>query len=215
MRIRLKYEKGEQVKYLGHLDNMKVFTRCIKRTNLPIKYSGGFNPRVQLTFALPLGVGVTSSCEYMELELSEKVDENLVINEINKCLPPSIKILDAKYSEDTKSLMSLVREAIYEIRIECLKNSIGEIKELFKKPEIIVQKQTKTNPKGEDVNIKPYILDLEFEEINNNIKAVLHCTAGSINNLNPYLIIEAINKYLPDIHVEDYDIHRKELIIDR
>jgi radical SAM-linked protein len=215
MRIRLKYEKGEQVKYLGHLDNMKVFTRCIKRTNLPIKYSGGFNPRVQLTFALPLGVGVTSSCEYMELELSEKVDEKIVIEEINKCLPPSIKILDAKYSEDTKSLMSLVREAIYEIRIECLKNSIGEIKELFKKPEIIVQKQTKTNPKGEDVNIKPYILDLEFEEINNNIKAILHCTAGSTNNLNPYLIIEAINKYLPDIHVEDYDIHRKELIIDR
>jgi radical SAM-linked protein len=214
MKIRLKYEKKEQVKYLGHLDNMKLFTRCIKRTSLPIKFSEGFNPRVQLTFALPLGVGVTSSCEYMELELSEKVQEKLVVDEINKCLPPAIRILSAEYTEETKSLMSLVKEAIYEIRIECSENSIEAIKELFTRQEIIVQKQTKTHPKGEDVNIKPFILGLEFEEINRIIKATLHCTAGSMNNLNPYFIIDAIKKYLSKVDIEDYDIHRKELIIE-
>lgn len=58
MRARVKYSKNDDVKYVGHLDAMRTFIRCIKRTCIPIKYSKGFNPRVQISFALPLGVGV-------------------------------------------------------------------------------------------------------------------------------------------------------------
>ena len=61
--IRVKYKKKEEVKYVGHLDTMSTFMRCLKRTIIPLEYSKGFNPRIKISFALPLGVGVTSDSE--------------------------------------------------------------------------------------------------------------------------------------------------------
>lgn len=91
MIYRIKFEKYDEVKYIGHLDTMRTFTRCIKRTNLPIKFSKGFNPRVQLSFALPLGVGITSESEYVDLELEDEVDEALLKKELNATLPDGFK----------------------------------------------------------------------------------------------------------------------------
>ena len=79
MIYRIKFEKREEVKYIGHLDTMRTFTRCIKRTELPIKFSSGFNPRVQLSFALPLAVGVTSECEYFYFELNGDVEPDFFV----------------------------------------------------------------------------------------------------------------------------------------
>ena len=93
MIYRMKFEKKEEVKYIGHLDTMRTFTRCIKRTNLPIKFSSGFNPRVQLSFALPLAVGVTSDSEYFDLELNGDVEPEEVICELTKTMPVGFKIL--------------------------------------------------------------------------------------------------------------------------
>ena len=84
MVYRMKFEKHDEVKYIGHLDTMRTFTRCIKRTSLPIKFSKGFNPRVQLSFALPLGVGVTSDSEYVDLELEDEVDVIELKKELNE-----------------------------------------------------------------------------------------------------------------------------------
>ena len=117
MIYRMRYEKRDEVKYIGHLDTMRTFTRCIKRTTLPIKFSGGFNPRVQLSFALPLGVGVTSECEYVDLELQDEVELDIseIVKEMNRVLPEGFRIISATKIEKSKSLMSLVKEAIYEI----------------------------------------------------------------------------------------------------
>ncbi len=52
--IRVKYAKKDEVKYVGHLDTMRTFMRCLKRTQIPVSYSKGFNPRIQISFALPL-----------------------------------------------------------------------------------------------------------------------------------------------------------------
>ena len=96
MIYRMKFEKRDEVKYIGHLDTMRTFTRCIKKTSLPIKFSTGFNPRVQLAFALPLAVGVTSECEYFDLELNGDVEPQEVIDELNNFLPINLEKLDRK-----------------------------------------------------------------------------------------------------------------------
>ena len=208
MIVRAKYSKGKEVKYVGHLDSMRTFIRCIKRTCLPIKYSAGFNPRVQISFALPLGVGVTSESEYFDLELVNKMNDTLLMGELNSVLPLGFKIKEVKFIEDKKSLMSLVKEAVYEITVEA-SFEFSKIIELFEQNEIMLEKESKNKKEMKEFNLKDYILDISFDETKSKI--IVHSTAGSVNNMNPQFIIKAIEKYIGK--VEDYEIHRKELIL--
>ena len=218
MIYRMKFEKHDEVKYIGHLDTMRTFTRCIKRTSLPIKFSKGFNPRVQLSFALPLGVGVTSDSEYVDLELEDEVDVIELKKELNSTLPDGFKIVNVVKSENSKSLMSLVKEAIYEIGIEFendddIEELVQKIENIFAQEVIEVEKQGK-NKKIELVNIKPNILDIEVEVIRfSSIRVTLHCNAGSENNLNPNLVVDKRKKELAGIEIIDFNIQRRELIL--
>ena len=209
MIARVKYSKGEEVKYVGHLDSMRTFVRCIKRTCIPIKYSNGFNPRVQISFALPLGVGVTSESEYFDLEIEKKMNETLLIGELNSVLPTGFRAQKITFVEDKKSLMSLVKEAVYEITIES-EFEFSKIKDLFMQEEILLEKESKSKKGNQEINLKEYIIDIDFNE--NESKVIVHSTAGSVNNMNPQFVIQAIERYIGK--VEDYEIHRKELILE-
>lgn len=218
MIYRIKFEKREEVKYIGHLDTMRTFTRCIKRTELPIKFSSGFNPRVQLSFALPLAVGVTSECEYVDIELNGDVETELVISELSKTMPSGFKMLTCEKFEKVKSLMSLVKEAVYEINLDVntdeIEEKVEEIKSLFSQNSVEITKEGKAG-KEELKDIKPMIIDFIVEEINYRaIRVTVHCSAGSKDNLNPNYILQALKNLLGEDVLEDYDIHRKELILE-
>lgn len=218
MIYRMKFEKRDEVKYIGHLDTMRTFTRCIKKTNLPIKFSSGFNPRVQLAFALPLAVGVTSQCEYFDLELNGDVETEEVIKELNKNLPDGFKVITCEKLEKAKGLMSLVKEAVYEIslmlNIEEIDKTVEMLNQEFSKESIIVTKQGK-NGKEEELDIKPLIIDYEIVQKSFNTVVVrVHCLAGSKNNLNPNYVVQMLQKLLGDEVIDDYNIHRVELILE-
>lgn len=210
MRVRVKYSKNDEVKYVGHLDAMRTFIRCIKRTCIPVKFSKGFNPRVQISFALPLGVGVTSESEYFDLEVESKMNESMFIAELNSTLPSGFRILGVEYvsEDDKRSLMSLVKEAIYEITVDT-EASEDEMRKLFAQSEIIIEKETK-DKKIKTINLKNYIIDIDFD-FSNGKKIIVHSKAGSVDNMNPMFVIEAIEKYVKE--VKDYEIHRKSLIL--
>ena len=210
MRARVKYSKNDEVKYVGHLDAMRTFIRCIKRTCIPVKFSKGFNPRVQISFALPLGVGVTSESEYFDLEVESKMNESMFIAELNSTLPSGFRILGVEYvsEDDKRSLMSLVKEAIYEITVDT-DASKDEMRKLFAQSEIIIEKETK-DKKIKTINLKNYIIDIDFD-FSNGKKVIVHSKAGSVDNMNPMFVIEAIEMYVKE--VKDYEIHRKSLIL--
>lgn len=202
--IRVKYEKKDEVKYVGHLDTMRTFIRCIKRTNIPVAYSKGFNPRIQISFALPLGVGVTSKSEYFDLVLENKMNIDMFLSELNSTLPDGFRVVEASYPEGKNSLMSLVKEAVYEIKIYD-DIDFKKISELFSQNEIMVEK--KTDKKSVIKNIKEGILDFKVDD---NV-CYFHVTAGSNNNVNPNTIIDAINQYVGN--VLNFDICRQNLIL--
>ena len=217
MIYRMKFEKRDEVKYIGHLDTMRTFTRCIKKTKLPIKFSNGFNPRVQLAFALPLAVGVTSECEYFDLELNGDVETSEVIKELNESFPDGFKVLTCEKYEKVKGLMSLVTEAVYEINVMVNTDKIEDytqmINDTFSNDEVTAIKSSKDG-KEEEINIKPLIIDYKVKGYNyNTIILSVHCLAGSKNNLNPNYIVQIIKNIIPEEELEDYNIHRKELKI--
>lgn len=63
----LKYSRDERVKYISHLDFVRLFHRTVRRTGMNFMFSNGFNPHPIMMVAQPLSVGVTSDCEYMKV----------------------------------------------------------------------------------------------------------------------------------------------------
>ena len=83
MRYVIKFTKGENIKFIGHLDLMRTIQRIIKRSGLPVEYSKGFNPHMSLSIAQPLSVGVYSDGEYLDLVLTESLGVGEVIEKLN------------------------------------------------------------------------------------------------------------------------------------
>ena len=101
-KYRLKFSKSGKMIYIGHLDLLKFFIRLIKRTQLPIAYSNGFNPHQQLTFAIPLSLGMTSYGEYLDIQLTAPVDCEEIKNRCNQALPSGIEILKENFQKEKK-----------------------------------------------------------------------------------------------------------------
>src|SRR4030042_1136628 len=72
-RLRLKFSRGQELKFLSHLDLMRLWERALRRAGLPLAYSEGFTPHPQIALAAPLLVGVTSDAELMDVSLSRWV----------------------------------------------------------------------------------------------------------------------------------------------
>ncbi|HHX17766.1 MAG TPA: DUF2344 domain-containing protein [Clostridium sp.] len=226
--IRTKFIRGEEVKFISHLDLMKVFERALRRSGIPILYSKGFNPHPQLVFGLPLSVGVTSESEYLDLELEEPINVHEFMDKLNNCLPKGIRLIDAKEKKTKENIMASVVAASYEILVTLAKFNLNEAKDLMdrfmKLEEIVVKKQTKRKIK--DVDIRPMIYSVDIKTIDtkaficktnkqseNNIfcfSALL--SAGSSANLKPVLLIEALNNIF-DTDFDIIKIHRTGLFI--
>lgn len=96
VRAVVKFSKGEGVKYISHLDVLRLFQRAALRAELPVSYSQGYNPHMLIGFACALPVGVISSAEYMELKLAQEIAEEKLSDRLNAVLPAGIAVLRVK-----------------------------------------------------------------------------------------------------------------------
>lgn len=94
-KIRVKYCKGEEVKFISHRDLMRVFQRAIRRAGLPIAYSQGFNPHMKISWGDALKLGKTSDQEHAVLQFENWIKPQELIQRLNRQLPKGIEILDA------------------------------------------------------------------------------------------------------------------------
>lgn len=210
MRVRLKFSKVGRVKYVGHLDTMRLFQRLIKVAQLPVSYSQGFSPHSLVYFALPLAVGMSSEGEYMEIVMDEAVPPKEVKERLQKVMVEGITLVDAyEVEEKSASLMSLVQGAHYVISLKCPNNpeiTAESLRTIIKESsELIVMKKGK---KGiAPVDIKPLILKTDFNDGQEHIEINLQVYAGSSKNLNPDLFVKAL------LGERDYtmQVSRKEL----
>ena len=82
IKARMKFNKTGSMKFIGHLDVMRYFQKAIRRTEIDVCYSQGFNPHQQLSFASPLGVGLTSDGEYMDIQLNSITSSEDIKNKL-------------------------------------------------------------------------------------------------------------------------------------
>ena len=118
-RLRLKFSRGEELKFLSHLDLMRLWERVFRRAGIPLVYSEGFTPHPQIALASPLLVGVTSEAELMDVSLSRWVSPQSFIAQVEKQLPSGIRLLEARpVGATVPSLQSQVKFVEYRVEVE-------------------------------------------------------------------------------------------------
>ena len=108
--------KGEELRYVSHLDYANLFVRACKRAELPMAYSEGFNPHMKIAFASALSLGAASDAEYVDFEMTEELAAPIVMERLSKHLPRGAQIVRLKILKGKhKALMADVDEARYRI----------------------------------------------------------------------------------------------------
>lgn len=90
----LQFEKTESVKYISQLDMLRAFHRALRRADIPIAYSEGYNPQPKISFAFALSVGLVSHGEYLEATLKELTAPEEFIRRMNAVLPKGLQFID-------------------------------------------------------------------------------------------------------------------------
>ncbi len=195
MKARIKFRKYGVMKFIGHLDVMRFFQKVMRRADIPIAFTGGYSPHMIMSFANPLGVGVTSDGEYFDIELSETIDMKAAVERMNEVMVEGIDVVNmVPISDDKKQTgMAIVAAADY---LSWVKNGTfpegwqQKANGFMAQPHIYVVKTTKKSEK--EVNIKPMIYDFEVRED----KVYMQIATGSVENLKPELVMQAFADFL-------------------
>ncbi len=208
----LKYKRGNEVKYISHLDFVRFIQRVIRRAELPMLFSSGFNPHPLINIALPLSVGVTSDGELMKIGLDGDFDEQFVMDTINKTFPPGFEIIGIKKVEGKEIDFNKINKAVY--KCDCLleKEINIDIPSFLAKDSLLVMKKSKSGIKEAD--ILPHIHSLECTQDKINITLKMCVDAGNSYNLKPDTVIEAMEKYIDGFKTTFFNVHRCALLAD-
>ncbi|MDF2593284.1 MAG: hypothetical protein K0S75_2750 [Clostridia bacterium] len=219
--IRLKFTKGNEVKYISHLDLMRTFMRAVRRANIPIAYSGGFNPHPEMSFGAPLSVGVISLAEYVDITLAKEMALQDIVDGLNQSMPAGIKVLGAmELPERFKSAMALITHAKYSMKVNLGSIDEGDLREklfTFINQESITvkKKQPKKNFQMKIVEIRPMILEMNFSGYKEGY-CYFDCLlqSGSKANLNPDLLMQAFIEYA-GLNINRITITREDVFVEK
>ena len=117
MKVRVKFRKYGPVRFIGHLDVMRFFQKCIRRAEIDVAYTTGYSPHQIMTFAAPLGVGLTSDGEYMDIECNSVTTSQDMIERFNRASVPGIEIVSVVLlPEGAGNAMASVAAAAYTVQ---------------------------------------------------------------------------------------------------
>jgi hypothetical protein len=95
-RLRITFSRGDEMKYITHLDLMRFWERALRRAGVPIAYSEGFSPHAQIAMAAPLPVGTTSDAELMDVFLAQPMTPRELTRRVAPELPAGAAVVTAE-----------------------------------------------------------------------------------------------------------------------
>lgn len=202
MKLRVKYEITEAGRYLGHLDLTRTIMKTLRRAQIPVMLSEGFNPHPRLSFAMPLSVGHTGLAEYFEVILAQEISEEEFKESFNQHAPGAIRLTEVKeIKEKSESLFNMINAARYYLdfyKADCtlLKEACAGILE---KKEIIILKKSKKKTKETD--IRPLIFQIDLTEYDGFCRLDIALAHGSTANLRVQDLLDLLAR--EGIDIED------------
>jgi radical SAM-linked protein len=132
-RLRVRFKRGEEIKFISHLDLIRVWQRAFRRAGVMLAYSEGFNPHPRLSLAAPLALGVTGEAELMDVYTVQPVSNHAFAAMVGPQLPPGLEIAQVyPMPLEAPMLQAQIRFAVYEVRavtpnVEKLKQGIDNL----------------------------------------------------------------------------------------
>lgn len=207
--VRIWFKKDYECRYISHLDLNRCMLRALHKSKLPIWHTEGFNPHPFVTFPLPLSLGFRGTNECMDVKLEDDdYSYEEMITKLNNCLPKGLRVFNV-----TEPVMKAgeIAYANFTLKISYDKLSSDKIcshlKDLFALKKIEIEKKSKKGIKI--IDIKPGIKSYEVAENSDFAELNIILSAGSTDNINPNLIISALEKYFSESYY--VDITRNEL----
>jgi radical SAM-linked protein len=148
--------------------------RAVKRAALPVWHTEGFNPHIYMTFALPLALGIESSCESFDLRLTTEMTFDEITGRLNAVMPEGLFI---NHAAEPVRKANDIEKARYVIET----TQPSELETYFAQPQILITKKTKKNTVT--IDVKPHL---------NREADVLTLPAGNTFNINLWNVLNGI-----------------------
>ncbi len=190
MKIRIKFRKYGNLKFIGHLDVQRFFQKAVRRAGIDVAYTTGFSPHQVMSFAAPLGVGLQSNGEYMDIEVHSFTGSRDTVERLNDASVEGIEILSAKVlPPEAGNAMASVAVAGYTVRFREGREPAFDWKEclpaFYARQIIPVRKETKKSIV--EMDLKPGIFRMEI----NGDAIYMLLDASSSGNIKPAMVMEA------------------------
>lgn len=241
MKARIKFSKIGSMRFIGHLDVMRYFQKAFRRADISMSYSQGYSPHQLMSFASPLGIGLSSDAEYLDIVLEDSESTENFVERLNEVMNDEIRVKDfTVLTEESKTSMAVLAACDYLITVKPDKTSFltdeSKRKEALKKfcarDSVQIMKKTKRSEKMTDIKENIYkvtdeksdfaaFTGLEYEETaldTDMYQPVLYMqlTAGSMVNVKPELVLKALCEQEGERYDElSYQIHRIEMYADK
>lgn len=196
--VRIRFSKTGRAKYMSHLDLNRLMLRLIKKSQLPVWFTEGFNPHAYITFALPLPLGQEGLNESMDLRIEGEVGNEEIKEKLSAVLPPGFYI-NRVY--DVADAPKNIAFALYEITLilapgQDAETLANEFNSLVKNTELKAKKLGKKGRKKveKEVVLNPLIAYFEAKALDGQIQVTATLAAGSTSNLNPDLLLASIQE---------------------
>ncbi len=194
MIIRVKFGKEGALRFIGHLDVLRTFQKIFRRAGIPMAYSQGFSPHPLMSFALPLGLGLSSEGEYLDAEI-EETDPAQLLPRLRAATSADLPVYAVRILPDgTGNAMASVGRASYrlEIRPEWADMLRRGAERLLARESIPIEKETKT--RTVEMDLRPCLYEMKIlpapakSEGGEKPALYLEIAAGSKANVKPELV---------------------------
>ena len=190
--VRLFYKQNDRMRFISHLDMTRFMARAIRRAELPVWYTEGFNPHLYMTFALPLSLGFESDYSVLDIRvLDDGYDISTIPEKLNAVCPPYIRFFDV--AEPMKKAGD-VAAAEFNITFDDNGEIAENLNAFLDRGSILVLKKTKKGGEKE-IEVGDKIHHFSLENADGNTVLKIKLPAGSTENLNPELYL---NKFFEE-----------------
>ena len=210
--VRLRFSKTDRLKYISHLDINRAMARALKRAEIPLWYTEGFNPHPYMSFSLPLSLGVESLCENVDLRIVGDITNEDIKSRLNSVLPDGLKIVDV-YDNFRDNSEIVYSDYVYKFEFKDNEAAYEKIKAVLESDEILALKKGKQGRKRvmKETNIKSFIDKYSISIRGDIIILNIRLLAGPEKNLNPSLLFDTIIRLI-DTDFEWKSISRISLL---
>ena len=193
--VRIWFSKQGRIKYVSHLDIMRCMTRAVRRADIPLWYTEGFNPHPYLNFLQPMPLGVEGLNEPLDIRIEGEITDKEIMDKLNAVLPVGIIITKVTQPYMKSNDLAFAEYEIYFEKEDNLKENLAKAMD---SGVLSCEKMGKVNGRKrvKEVNVSENIRKYSISENDDAVVMNVVLPGGNTKNVNPMNLLDALNRYL-------------------